>query len=199
MFFRWVGSTETHHTFTNCNSCTVFATQRCFVETADLPVLYQTLWRWHLPVDPWRMGVADHGYPHQATLPLLVLCLCVPHYLQPAHVLQLQTKESQPTYQFFFQHVVACGLQFTGVDLSLACRQYHADLHSGEDAAVKAIFVNADRVADWAHVMGACQRSKPPAQGLNPALEARLIAGRDLHLFQLKTFFARNLLGVTSK
>ena len=70
----------------------------------------------------------------------------------------LANKESQATYQFFFQHVVACGLQFTGVDLSLACRQYHADLHSGEDAAVKAIFVNADRVADWAHVMGACRR-----------------------------------------
>ena len=90
----------------------------------------------------------------------------------------LANKESQPTYQFFFQHVVACGLQFAGVDLSLACRQYHADLHSGEDAALKAIFVNADRVADWAHVMGACQRSKPPAQGLNPVLQARLIAYR---------------------
>ena len=41
---------------------------------------------------------------------------------------------------------------------------------------MKAIFANADRIADWAHVMGLCQRAKPPAQGLHPALEARLIA-----------------------
>ncbi|CAK9113626.1 Carbam_trans_N domain-containing protein [Durusdinium trenchii] len=46
------------------------------------------------------------------------------------------------------------------VNLLHACRQYHADLHFGEDLAMKSIFHHADRVADWAHLIGACARSK---------------------------------------
>lgn len=90
----------------------------------------------------------------------------------------LANKESQPTYQFFFNHVVACGTKFASIDLSQACHQYHADLHCGEDLAQKEVFINADRIADWAHVIGACQRAKPATAGLNPVLEARFIAYR---------------------
>ena len=61
--------------------------------------LYQTLWRWHLPVDPWRMGVAYHWYPHQATPPLLAVSMCVPHYLQPPHVCKPK-RAKQPTSSF---------------------------------------------------------------------------------------------------
>ena len=63
----------------------------------------------------------------------------------------LTNKESQPTYQHFFDALVNCTSKLTGVDLTQVCQQYHADLHPGEDLAQKAVFQHADRVADWAH------------------------------------------------
>ena len=72
----------------------------------------------------------------------------------------LTNKESQPTYRFLFDALVSCSEQFAQVNLLHACRQYHADLHFGEDLAMKSIFHHADRVADWAHLIGACARSK---------------------------------------
>ena len=72
----------------------------------------------------------------------------------------LANKESRPTYQFLFESLCSCSHRFAGVDLASACRQYHADMHLGEDLAQKSIFTNACRVADWAHVIGASKRPK---------------------------------------
>eukprot|EP00438_Fugacium_kawagutii_P010969 Skav217175 [mRNA] locus=scaffold5232:11304:13991:+ [translate_table: standard] len=85
----------------------------------------------------------------------------------------LTNKESEGTYQCFLDSVVSCCNQFAGVDLVHACRQYHADLHAGEDLAQKAVFQQADRVAGWAHVIGACTRSK-----MKPATTDRIAAYR---------------------
>ena len=63
-----------------------------------------------------------------------------------------------------FDALVNCTSKLTDVDLIKVCQQYHSDLHSGEDLAQKNVFQQADRVADWAHVIGACVRSKQRKQ-----------------------------------
>ena len=75
-------------------------------------------------------------------------------------VFGLANKESQPTYQVLFEALCACAEKFAGVDLRSSCQQYHADMHPGEDLAQRSVFINASRVADWAHVIGACNRPK---------------------------------------
>ena len=72
----------------------------------------------------------------------------------------LTNKEAQESYKIFFQALVDCAAKFTGVNLAEVCFQYHADLHLGEDLARKQIFPRSDRLADWAHVTGACARPK---------------------------------------
>ena len=94
----------------------------------------------------------------------------------------LTNKESEGTYQSFLNSVVSCCKQFAGVDLAHACRQYHSDLHAGEDLAQKAVFQQADRVADWAHVIGASTRSKLA----KPAATDRITAYRAGALSTLK-------------
>ena len=94
----------------------------------------------------------------------------------------LTNKESEGTYQSFLNSVVSCCKQFAGVDLAHACRQCHFDLHAGEDLAQKAVFQQADRVADWAHVIGASTRSKLA----KPAATDRITAYRAGALSTLK-------------
>ena len=72
----------------------------------------------------------------------------------------LTNKEAEDTYEVFFESLVECASKFGDIDLREVTRQYHADLHYGEDLAQKKVFSRADRVADWAHVIGACSRSK---------------------------------------
>ena len=91
-------------------------------------------------------------------------------------------KESEGTYQSFLNSVVSYGKQFAGVDLAHACRQCHFDLHAGDDLAQKAVFQQTDRVADWAHVIGACTRSKLA----KPAATDRIAAYRAGALFRRK-------------
>ena len=72
----------------------------------------------------------------------------------------LANKESEVTYQVLFQSLCECSRRFAGIDLQACVRQYHADMHPGEDLAQRSMFANACRVADWAHVIGACTRPK---------------------------------------
>ena len=85
-------------------------------------------------------------------------------------------KENEDTYRFFFESLVGCARQFAGVDLPTVCHQYHADLHAGEHLAMKSVFPNADRVADWAHVTGACVRPQKHLAAVDP--RGRLAAYR---------------------
>ena len=55
----------------------------------------------------------------------------------------------------------AMGHALCGID-QLAVRQYHADLRPGEEARREA-FLNAARVADFAHVIGATHPKKNQA------------------------------------
>eukprot|EP00439_Symbiodinium_sp_Y106_P016405 s1248_g2.t1 len=66
--------------------------------------------------------------------------------------------ERQETYECLFKAAATCAKQWCDIDLSTAARQYHADLHPGEDLARESVFPNALRVADFAHVIGACKR-----------------------------------------
>ncbi|CAE7797984.1 HERC1, partial [Symbiodinium necroappetens] len=58
--------------------------------------------------------------------------------------------------------------QFAKLDLVATCQQYHADLHAGENLAMKAVFPRADRLADWARVTGACVRPKTKTPASDP-------------------------------
>ena len=66
--------------------------------------------------------------------------------------------ERQETYECLFQAALRCAKEWWDIDLSTAARQYHADLHPGEDLARESIFPNALRVADVARVIGSCKR-----------------------------------------
>ena len=72
----------------------------------------------------------------------------------------LANKESEITYEVLFQALCDCSIRFAQIDLRPCVRQFHADMHLGEDLALKTVFTNACRVADWAHVIGACTRPK---------------------------------------
>ncbi|CAJ1330914.1 unnamed protein product, partial [Effrenium voratum] len=73
-------------------------------------------------------------------------------------VFGLASKESRATYQVLMEALCACAQRFADVNLRDKCKQYHADMHAGEDLAQKSIFTNACRVLDWAHLIGACNR-----------------------------------------
>ncbi|CAE7455913.1 unnamed protein product, partial [Symbiodinium microadriaticum] len=72
----------------------------------------------------------------------------------------LANKENEQTYKFFFERLVQCAQQFAEVNLVDAWHQYHADLHAGENLAMKVVFLRTDRLADWAHVAGASVRPR---------------------------------------
>ena len=87
----------------------------------------------------------------------------------------LTNKEAERSYKVFFRAVLECSHKFAAMDLATACCQYHADLHAGEELARKAVFPNSDRVADWAHVTGACARPKFH----KPSKDEKLLAYRN--------------------
>ncbi|CAE7545090.1 mak16-a [Symbiodinium natans] len=70
----------------------------------------------------------------------------------------LANKESDVSYGTLFDSLISCAKAVAGVDLREAVGQYHADLHSGEEKARRRCWPRSDRVADFAHVIGACKR-----------------------------------------
>ena len=89
----------------------------------------------------------------------------------------LANKESEPTYSCLFKALCFCAEKWTGLDLAQACHQYHADMHPGEDLSAKNAFPCADKVADWAHLIGACTRPKLTASQREQA-DSHLLAHR---------------------
>ena len=76
--------------------------------------------------------------------------------------------ESCSTYSLLFTAAVNAARKLCAIDLPAVAWQYHADLHPGEDNARAACLPNAARVADFAHLIGACRRpaaKAAPAQG----------------------------------
>ena len=68
--------------------------------------------------------------------------------------------ESSKSYTFIFEAAVDALKTLHGIDLSTACRQYHADLHSGEELARKSLFPNSCKATDFAHLIGAASRGQ---------------------------------------
>ena len=89
----------------------------------------------------------------------------------------ISNTEQKSAYDLLFAVAIRMGHALCGIDLQLAVRQYHADLHPGEEAARREAFPNAARVADFAHVIGAThpkknQATKPTLAGFRSGLFA---------------------------
>ena len=75
----------------------------------------------------------------------------------------LANKESEATHRILFESLVSCAREVANLDLREIVAQYHADLHMGEEKARQQVWPKSERVADFAHLIGACQR--PRARG----------------------------------
>ena len=74
-------------------------------------------------------------------------------------------KEAKPTYKALFDGAKTCARACLDLDLAPRVAQYHCDWHPGENAARLECFPESQRVADFAHFMGACVRPRqPPAE-----------------------------------
>jgi hypothetical protein len=69
-------------------------------------------------------------------------------------------KESHKTYSILFEGAVAGASKFAGISLTDVVKQYHCDLHLGENSAMRSAFPYAVRAADFAHLIGATCRMK---------------------------------------
>ena len=72
----------------------------------------------------------------------------------------LANKECKETYKPLFQGAVACATTLLDIDLPPRVAQYHCDWHPGENLARLEVFPDSERVADFAHFIGACVRPK---------------------------------------
>ena len=72
------------------------------------------------------------------------------------------------TYTVLFEACKRVALRLAQLDLGTVCRQYHSDLHLGENLARARAFPNSLRCADFAHLIGATTRPKrdvpPPCE-----------------------------------
>ena len=87
----------------------------------------------------------------------------------------ISNTESKPAYDLLFAVAIRMAESLCGLDFSQCVKQYHADLHPGEEAARRERFPNTARVADFAHVIGATQpkknnRDNPPIPGFRSGL-----------------------------
>lgn len=75
----------------------------------------------------------------------------------------LANKESDRTYQSLFAAAARCARVLLGLDLPPRVCQCHCDWHFGENAARLECFPQSERVADFAHFLGACVRPRQPS------------------------------------
>eukprot|EP00434_Breviolum_minutum_P028258 symbB.v1.2.024998.t1/scaffold2404.1/size80018/2 len=81
----------------------------------------------------------------------------------------IANSESRPCCSLLLQTVLHASTQLCQVDLSVAAKQFHADLAPGIEAARKSVLPNALRVSDYAHVIGACRPGKQKCKHQNVA------------------------------
>lgn len=74
----------------------------------------------------------------------------------------IANKESCPSYKALFDGASHCAHVCLDIDLPPRVCQYHCDWHAGEDAARRQCYPTSKRVADFAHFIGACVRSRLP-------------------------------------
>ena len=67
--------------------------------------------------------------------------------------------ESQPTYTLLMQAAARAASALCNIDLPRATRQYHADMHPGQEAARRDVFPASARVSDFAHLIRAARSS----------------------------------------
>ena len=102
---------------------------------------------------------------------LLTLGVLSKHYARASSVYAFRTtftplmfalasKESSDTYGLLLRSACHCASKLAGLDFTVAVRQYHADWHKGEEVARRTVLENSVRVADFAHLTGACRRSR---------------------------------------
>ena len=72
----------------------------------------------------------------------------------------LANKESEATHRILFESLVSCARDVAKLDLREIVANYHADLHMGEEKARQGAWPKSEHVADFAHLIGACQRHK---------------------------------------
>lgn len=81
-------------------------------------------------------------------------------------IFAIANTESQPTYTLLMQAAARAASALCNIDLPRVTRQYHADMHPGQEAARRDVFPAAARVSDFAHVIGATRPSSNHRSGL---------------------------------
>ena len=94
-------------------------------------------------------GSDGKTYAFQSTFTPLAFCLA--------------NNEGKTCFQPFLTAVVQAGHALCHIDLTVAVKQFHADLAAGAELARQIVFPNSVRVSDFAHVIGVCRPGKQKA------------------------------------